>query len=200
MINLLPPDIKQAYRYAGRNVGLARWVTASVVAVILLGAIGTYGWLNLHQSTTSYSDQVASAQTQLRKAKLTETNAQVQDITNSFRLVVKVLSQEVLFSKLLKQMATVLPQGAYLTNLDITTIQSGSGLDITANATNYQTGTQVQVNLADPANKIFAKADIESITCGKTASDPTHPCVVVLRAQFAANNPFLFINQQGATP
>lgn len=200
MINLLPPDIKQDYYYAGRNVRLLRWVVASVAAVILLGGIGTYGWLNLHQSTTSYSNQVAGAQQQLKAAKLTQTNAQVQDITNSFRLVVKVLSQEVLFSKLLKQMATVLPQGSYLTGLNITSIQSGSGLDITVNATNYQTATQVQVNLADPNNKIFTKADIENITCGKTATDPTHPCVVTLRAQFAPNNPFLFINQQGTTP
>jgi Tfp pilus assembly protein PilN len=201
MINLLPPAVKEDYQYAGRNVGLLRWVASGVVAVIVLGAIGTYGWLNLHQSTKTYTDQVVATQNQLQAAKLQQTNAQVQDITGSFRLVVKVLSQEVLFSKLLKQMATVLPSGANLTNLDIANVASGSGLDITADATNYTTATQVQVNLADPANQIFAKADIESITCNaKSAADPSHPCVVILRAQFAANNPFLFINQQAATP
>jgi Tfp pilus assembly protein PilN len=201
MINLLPPASKQSYRYAKRNVGLLRWVLVGLVSLLILGGIGTYGWLSLHQSITNYQGQIATTQATLTKSKLTQTDAQVQDITNSFRLVVKVLSQEVLFSKLLKQMATVLPSGVNLTNLTIVTVQSGSGLDITADATNYTAASQLQVNLADPKNQIFASADIVSITCSsKGAVDPTHPCTVVLRTQFAQNNPFLFINQKPATP
>lgn len=196
MINLLPPETKAAYRYALGNVLLVRWVAAGVVGFIGLGLIGTYGWLQLHQSITHYQNQVSSLQVTLQKDKLTQTEAQVKDITGSFRLVVQVLSKEVLFSKLLKQMATVLPNGAYMTDLNISKIQGA--LDITAAATDYNTATQVQVNLADPSNKIFAKADIISIVCdSKNATDPSHPCTVTLRALFATNNPFLFINQKG---
>lgn len=199
MINLLPPETKQAYRYAMRNVSLTRWAIASFIGLIGVGLIATYGWLSLHQSTRDYDKQVASATTTLQKERLTQTEAQVEDISNSFKLVVKVLGQEVLFSKLLSQMAAVLPSGANLAGLNITGVQSGGGVDITAAATDYRTATQVQVNLADPTNKIFSKADIVSITQNKNAVDPSHPYQVVLRAQFAQNNPFLFINQK-ATP
>ncbi len=203
MINLLPPETKRAYRYAMKNDRLMRWVFALLVSLIGLGAIGTYGWVTLHQDITSNSRNVSTLENKLNSENLSGTETQVQTISNDFSLVVKVLSQEVLFSKLLKQMAAAMPQGANLTSLNITTTAKGTGLDITAESTNYTTATQVQVNLSDPSNGIFSKADLVNITCG-ASSNPTapaqnsaYPCTVTLRAQFAANNQFLFINQKG---
>lgn len=197
MINLLPPDIKQSYRYGIKNVSLVRWVVASFFALLGLGLIGSYGWLTIRHSTLEAQSTIASTQESLQQASLAETNKRVTDISNSFKLVEKVLSQEILFSKLLKQMATALPSGAKLTGLNIAQVASGSALDVTVNATDYNTATQVQVNLADPTNQIFAKADIQNITCdNNNASNADYPCTITLRAQFAQNNPFLFINQK----
>src|SRR5450631_2454059 len=98
MINLLPPEIKSNYRYARRNVKLRRWVVTFVVAFVGLGIISTYGLLKLHQSTSEANKQIVSTQALFQKEKFTQTQAQVLDISNSFKLVVKVLGQEVLFS------------------------------------------------------------------------------------------------------
>lgn len=195
MINLLPPEVKQDYAYALRNTGLRRWVAGFLLGLAGLGIIATYGLVTMHRSINSYTDKVATAQATLKKEKLTQTEAQVQDITDNLRLVDKVLSQEVLFSKLLKQIATVIPANSVLTSLNIS--QATSGVDIAAAATDYGTATQVQVNLADPANKIFSKADIVSISC-QSANNPHYPCTVQIRALFNANNPFLFINNSGS--
>lgn len=198
MINLLPPEVKQSYRYGMTNVKLVRWVIAGAVAVLGLGVIATYGWLSLHQDIVNYQGQVASIQSDLKKQNQKQTYVQVQDISNSFHLVVQVLGKEVLFSKLLNKMANAMPSGAYLSDLSIGKVQGG--LEITARATDQQTATQVQVNLSDPENQIFAKADIENITCTpKGAADPTHPCIVSIRALFAQDNPFLFINQKAGS-
>ncbi|MGC1176796.1 MAG: hypothetical protein WA843_01890, partial [Candidatus Saccharimonadales bacterium] len=144
-----------------------------------------------------YKDQIATNEALLRKEKFAGTQTQIQDISNSFKLAVKVLGQEVLFSQLLKQIGTAIPPNASLTGLTIA--QTQGGIDIAAIATDYTTATQVQVNLADPANKIFTKADITSITCDTAnAQDPRYPCTVNIRALFAANNPFLFINSKTA--
>ena len=200
MINLLPSETKRAYRYAMQNDKLMRWVLALVIAIIGLAAIGTYGWVSLHQAINTNSKSVSQLESTLAAADLTGTEAQVQTISNDFSLVVKVLSQEVLFSKLLKQIAAAMPQGANLTSLNITSTTKGSGLDITAESTNYTVATQVQVNLADPSNGIFSKADLVNITCGASTTtnnqNSQYPCTVTLRAQFAANNQFLFINQK----
>lgn len=195
MINLLPPAIKDSYRYARRNVLLRRWVISVIIAFVGLGVIATFGLLTLHQSTNRYNNDIAATQALFKKEQFAQTQAKVQDISSSFKLVVKVLSQEVLFSQLLKQVAATIPTSANLTGLNIN--QTQGALDISAIATDYNTATQVQVNLADPANKIFSKADIVSITCGNVnATNPAYPCTVNLRALFATNNPFLFVNSK----
>ncbi len=199
MINLLPPDVKNNYRYARRNVRLRKWLVLFLVALVGLVVVGTYGLLTLQQSTNDYNKRIATSEELFKKEDFAGTQAQVQDISNSFKLVVKVLGQEVLFSKLLKQIAAAIPSNARLTGLDIN--QTQGGIDISAVATNYSAATQVQVNLADPANKIFSKADIVNVSCGGTGvADPHYPCTVNIRALFANNNPYLFINSKRTTP
>ncbi len=195
MINLLPPELKRSYRFARRNVGLRRWLVIFVLALIGLGSIGTYGLLSLHQASSRYNNQIAATEAQFKKENFAATQSQILDISNSFKLVVKVLGQEVLFSQLLKQIAATIPPQANLTGLNIS--QTQGGIDIAANATDYNTATQVQVNLADSRNKIFSKADIVNITCNSTsAANPAYPCTVNIRALFAPNNPFLFVNDK----
>jgi Tfp pilus assembly protein PilN len=195
MINLLPPDVKEDYSYALRNTALRRWVIAMGLGIVGLGLIATFGLATLQHSTSTYNRQVSAAQDNLGRQKLKQTEAQVTDISNSFKLAVQVLSKEVLFSKLLKQIATVTPSNVNLIGLNIS--QTTGAIDISAAASDYNTATQVQVNLADPANKIFSKADIVSITCSTSPSDPKHPCTVLIRALFSTKNPFLFINNTG---
>jgi len=198
MINLMPPEIKKSYYYAEKNVKLAKLATILIIGLLGIGIIGTYGWVSLHRSISAQQQNIAYLQTNLQKNHLTSTESQVTTISNDFSLVVKVLSQEVVFSKLLTQMAGALPSGVNLTNLTIDNTTSGSGLDITAEALNYKLATQAQVNLADPANGIFSKVDIVNITCNTQTSSgttATFPCIVNLRAEFAKNNQFLFINQ-----
>ena len=194
MINLLPPDIKGGYTYARRNVRLRHWAFSFGLALIGLVALGTIGMLSLQTTTNDYQKRVTLAQETLKKEDLEGTQKRIQDISNSFKLVVKVLGQEVLFSDLIRQMGAAMPAKANLTGLTIR--DTTGGLDIVAEATDYSTATQVQVNLADPRNKIFSKADIISITCDKT--DSAYPCIVNIRALFAKDNPFLFINSKGA--
>jgi len=199
MINLLPPETKKAYRYASYNRRLLHWSFAMLLGLIGAGLIATYGLLSVQHAISTTNQHVKDTQITLKNARQAETAQQVASISDSLKLTQKVLSQEILFSKLLKQMAVALPSGAKLTGLNITQLAGGSGLDVSAEVANTTTATQVQVNLADPSNKIFTKADIQSITCNaKNAPDPNYPCSVTIRAQFAQDNPFLFINQKKA--
>jgi Tfp pilus assembly protein PilN len=194
MINLLPPERKEMYLYAHRNTKLMRWVVSFAVAIVGLGVISTFGILYMYHSSSSYDKQVASLEQSLKDNKLTETEQQTKEVSNNLKLVVKVLSKEVLFSKLLKQLAAITPNNANLTDLNIN--QAQSGIDITAQAADYNAATQLLVNLKDPNNKIFSKADIVNISCANATSDvdPRYPCSVVIRALFAKDNPYLFIN------
>jgi Tfp pilus assembly protein PilN len=198
MINLLPSDVKDNYHYARLNLLLRRWILLFVAALVGLGLITTYGLLTIQNSTSNYQKQIVASEQLFKQEKYAETQKQVQDISSSLKLSVKVLSQEILFSQLLKQIATATPANVNLTGLTIN--QAQPGVDITAEAANYETATQLQANLADKSNKIFSKADIVSVTCGVNASNPRYPCKINIRALFSDNSPFLFINSKGTAP
>ncbi len=177
MINLLPPEVKKSYAFAHRNVSLTRWVVISALCFFVIGLIGGYGWLSMRQSINSTNNEISNIQSNLNNAKLDETNKKVIEISNSFKLVEKVLSQEVLFSQLLRRMATALPDGTLLSGLNISEVAGGGALDVSVDAVSYEAATQVQLNLADPENQIFAKADIQNIACdNNSALNPRYPC------------------------
>lgn len=192
MINLLPPDLKHNYQFARRNRQLLRWITAFGIGLVGAAVLTAGGYLYIHQSVRNYSQQIASSNDQLQTQNLPKVQKQVTDISNNLKLVVKVLSKEVLFSELLKRLGSVTPSNTILTNLSIS--QTQGAIDIVAQTANYNAATQLQINLADPKNQIFSKADIVSINCPNNTTAKVYPCTATLRALFATNNPFLFIS------
>ncbi len=197
MINLLPPDIKENTLYARRNTRLRKWCLAVLSAAIGVVLIATFGQFYIDRSIKSYAAQAEATTEQLKTQKLEETQKEVTNISSSLQLVVQVLSREVLFSKLIQQIGTAIPSGASLSDLSINKVEGG--IDLRFNAADYQTATQVQVNLQDQANKIFDKADILNINCAASnPNDPRYLCQISIRAQFAKNNPFLFVAGQTA--
>lgn len=201
MINLLPPELKADYRYARRNTRLVNLLAIFAVGFAGLAAITLAGIFYLQQASKTYAEQAARQQQSLEEQKQSEVKAQVQDISSSLKLAVQVLSQEVLFSQLLRQLATAIPNNTSLTGMTIADLQGG--INISAMTASYESATQLQVNLSDPANKIFSKADILNINCSSPSADAgqatRYPCQVSIRAQFAADNPFLFINNKAGS-
>lgn len=192
MINLLSPELKSAYTYAQHNSRLMKWVVSFAMAIGGLVVISAAGLLYMHQTSRSYDNQISEIQDTLKEQKLAETEAETKEISNNLKLAVQVLSKQVLFSKLIKQLATVTPSSVSLTDLNIS--QTQGGIDISAEAASYEAATQFQVNLSDEKNIIFSKADIISIDCGGSNEGSPYPCSVTVRALFAKENPFLFIN------
>jgi Tfp pilus assembly protein PilN len=192
MINFLPPDLKDSYRYAHRNLNLLRWVILFSVGFVGLAIISGAGMMYLQRQTNAYALQNNITGATLKKQDQDKVQKEISEISGNLKLVVQVLSREILFSKLLTRLGAVTPSNAILTGISIS--QTTGGIDIAAKTADYHAATQLQVNLSDPANKIFSKADIVNIDCSDTTTDPQYPCVVTIRALFSDNNPFLFIN------
>lgn len=194
MINLLPPDLKEQYVYGRRNVTLRRWAVALTCGLAGVVVVTFAGLFFMEQSIVSHKRQVAESERILKEQKLEETREDAKEITGSIKLAVDVLSKEILFSKLLEQIAKVIPPNANLSGLTLGKEQDT--IEIKAVATDYTSATQLHVNLQDPSNKIFSKADIQSINCA-VVSGQRYPCTVTIKALFDDNNPFLFINTNG---
>lgn len=191
MINLLPTQMKDGYRYARRNHYLLRWVAALTFGLLGAAALVGVGYFYLHQTTKHYENKIALAEADLKGKKFTEVQKEVSDISNNLKLAKQVLSKQVLFSELLKQLGMLMPKDTRLTGLSIS--QTTGAIDISAKAKTYTAATQIQVNLTASDNKVFSKADIVSINCGTASPGDIYGCSVTLRALFAPNSPFMLI-------
>jgi Tfp pilus assembly protein PilN len=192
MINLLPTGTKEEMFYARRNTALLKWVMSLGVSLVGIVIIVVAGNILLQVSINNYSSETTKVQQQLQSQKIDETQKQIEEVSSNTKLATKVLSREVLFSKLLRQLGASLPTDTVLQQFQIEEL--GGGLTLQAAAADINAATQLQVNLADPRNKIFEKADIENISCNDEIPGQ-YPCTIQLKALFADNNPFTLISQ-----
>jgi Tfp pilus assembly protein PilN len=187
--------MKQNYRYARSNSRLLFWISALVISIAGVVVLSGVGNTVMNRSINQNKQDIAQLDARLSSQDLSGTQRQVTAITSNLKLMVSVLSKEVLFSKLLIQMGNVTPPNVVLTGLSIS--ETESAIDVTARAASYGSAAQLQANLADPNNKIFSKADAVNISCATIASDPQssrYPCTVTIRTLLAADNPFVFSN------
>lgn len=192
MINLLPPETKADIALSRRNFKLfeiSSLILASIAGVMLITLGGIF---YMKQSQTAYETQIKQSQAAIDSQNLASVQSKVEEISSNIKLTNDVLSREILFSSLLRQIGGVMPANTSLSDLKIS--KTERSIVLTAVATDYNTATQIQVNLSDPANKIFDKADILNITCNDSSTDTKYPCTVTLRTQFSENKSYLFIS------
>ncbi|HMS23968.1 MAG TPA: hypothetical protein PKB09_04140 [Candidatus Saccharibacteria bacterium] len=192
MINLLPLDQKNEIIYARKNTLLLKWSMLMLLAIFIAIGLIAAGNLYIKSSQADYNNQIASITKTLESEDLAQTEQKITELSNNVTLIQKVLENTILFSKLLKQAGAAMPPDTVLSNLEISKVEGG--IDLTAEAKDYKSATQIQVNLADPDNKVFEEVDILSINCGNP-SESGYPCTVNLRALFGDNSPYLFISK-----
>jgi len=159
-----------------------------------MACLATAGIWYIRSTQNNFASQVAKSKESIKSRQLESVQKRAEEISGDIKLTTDVLSKEVLFSKLLRQIGSVMPANTSLSDLKINT--ADSAIALTAVASNYNTASQVQINLSDPKNAIFAKADIVGITCDKV--DGRYPCTVTIRALFGDNKSYLFINPSKA--
>lgn len=191
MINLSPADYKESLKYARRNTLLLRWLVGLLILLAITTSTLLIGKTYLESESKRYASQNADIDQQLKDRDLEGTLKTVENISGNLKLIVQVLSRQVIFSELIKQVGAVMPENSVLSDIEISKVEGG--IDLIADAKDHTTATQVQVNLADPNNKLFDSVDIVSINC--EGANPTYPCKITLRALFTKNNPFSFVNQ-----
>lgn len=193
-VNLLPPHIRAERIYARRNTKLRKWCLAMLVGIAGIGVVVIVGLMYINQTRDSLERETEVARQELADQDLNGVQERVEGLSDSFKLVASVLSKQVLFSRLLTQAGAVMPAGAVMGNLTINELSGGIDLEVLTK--DYQTATQVQVNLQDPENQLFERVDIVNIGCNAEEETP-YPCTGAYRALFTADNPFTFLNQAG---
>jgi hypothetical protein len=189
MINLMPATSKSAIMYARYNSRLLHWTIGCLFIIIAMGATVVLGGFYIDSAKNNLSKSITQTKDTITSQKLDKVQAQAESISSGVKLIVQVLSKEILFSKLLQQIGALMPTGATLGDIALTNNVTGA-IDLTANAIDYQSATQVQVNLQDPKNNLFDKVDTTSVSCvdapqtGGSGVVSKYKCQILVRALF----------------
>lgn len=199
MINLIAPEAKQDILYARKNTSLRRvLLNCYLLLLVLIGVIG-FGYFWIDRTASSLESQATSAKEAITSQNLSEVQQKAESISNSLKLINQVLSKQILFSKLFRQMGSIMPAGSALSQISVEKIEGG--ISFSADARDANTASQVQINLSSAEAKLFDSVDIINLDCAgtETTSSAAYPCTVSLRAQFAKNSGFYFIENKKTT-
>lgn len=197
MINLLPYDYKQQIQYARKNRQLVKWSLALGGAMLIVIAVSTIGTIFLYKTTKDYEKIVSTNKSSLEDKNLEGKYKEMEQLSANFKTVVDIASQQLIYSRILKAIAPLLPPDTELNGLELT--QGQSGVEIKINGATQDTLTQAFINLSAKNNGIFEKADFNNVSCKDpsqtgTASDQKYPCTASVKGLLTKNSTFYFIN------
>jgi Tfp pilus assembly protein PilN len=197
MINLLPIYAKEEIAYGRRNRQLLRWALAVVVVIVGVAGITFFGQLYINKNTQNLQAVTEITEQRINSQNLTSTEQQLQTLSNNFRTVTQLLAKQLLFSKLLVKIGSIIPSKAFLSGITLST--TSSALDLNVVAENREATNQAFININDSSNGLFEKADLVTLSCNynSTAATETlskYPCSALIRVIIKTDSSLYFLN------
>jgi hypothetical protein len=155
MINLLPPEYKEEISYGRKNRKTLSWATTVGFGILSLLVVTFVGRATIESAKGQAVAQKASIEDQIKQTKLSDTEKQYASFINSTNNVKKIYSQEVLYSRLIRKLATLLPPDSKLTNISLT--DKDKALNLNFSNSKDGLGPVILVNLQNQGIQVSAK-------------------------------------------
>lgn len=192
MINLLPSEVKQDIGYARRNKVLWTWIVILwlfLVAVVAIIAVGTFF---ISQRAGNLNRLVTISEQRVKDQNLTDYQKKAEVFSNDLNTAVKLLENQLLFSKIIRTIGSVLPPGVTLGTLDYSVeddiltlnVEAKDQRAISTAFENISNGQQI-------SNNLFTKADLLKVDCNSDEQKCTGSIVVLLNK----NSEFYLLNE-----
>jgi len=189
MINLLSPDDKLQLRAARSNVLLLRYTILIIVTIVAVGLVFGSGFFITMQERTAAEQQQQNDSAKTAGYSTVRKNAEAfaQNLTTAK----KIISQEIIYSKLLTDIAKTLPRGSVLADLSLNPDSLGKSVPLSARTKNYDGALRLKNTLEESA--LFADVSIVSINRDEARKD--YPVSVNLNVTITTDTAAV-----GATP
>lgn len=205
MINLMPNDIKEQLVYGRRNRLLLRWMFAVFMVIVVVAAMTVFGQYYINRNVNSLQAVAKITKQRIEDQNLAAVQKDILTLSNNFKIVTQLLSKQLLFSKMFVKIGGIIPNGAILNSITLST--TNSALDLNVVATNREAATQAFVNISDPKNGLFEKADLISVNCTSKTDAPStstsaassamaskYPCTALIKVVLTNDSSFYFLN------
>lgn len=160
MINLLPVENKQSFRAARLNVLLIRYIIFIAVSILFMIAIFGVGYyITITDKNRAESEL---AELQAASAKYDKTRREAESFEKNLSTAKGILSNEIIFSELMANIAKTLPPGTVLTDFNIATESLGKPMVISAKTKDAEGGLRLKEYLE--RSPYFENVSIQTIT------------------------------------
>lgn len=163
------------------------------MGILGIGAVAGVGYFYINNAETSARNIKNQNEAVTQSKGFIETEKTYASFTSNLKTVVQILNKQILFSDLIQKVGAVTPPGARLSSMSLT--NTDNALDLNFIVEESSIAPVVQLNLEDPKNELFEKADIVRVTC--EGSIESNDCTVQVRALYRTNAQFLFLNSVG---
>lgn len=187
MINLLPPEYKEEITYGRRNRSLIGWIITMFAVLIGVIAIAFIGQLYIKSNVTYINKTIESTNARIESQKLVEGQKEAETFASNLKTVNRLLEDQLLFSKIITSLGSVLPGGVTVLNIDFE--DSDKALKLQLQGKDEQAVTQGFINLSSTENTLFTKADLENVDCSQEDT-----CVATVTVLLNKDSDFYFLN------
>lgn len=190
----MPTDIKTRRAYARKNFVILRWTVQALLFLLILLVTALLGLNTINTSLKSVENDKNTIRNKLNSENLIEIQKSYNDYLNNLNTVTQILSKQILYSSLLQKIGSVIPPGATLNSINLSS--TDNALELNFNISSSNLAPIIQVNLQDEKNELFEKADIIQVNCQQGQSN-TDSCTTQLKAKYKKDAVFIFINTIG---
>lgn len=168
MINLLPPNEKRELRAARTNTLLIRYNIALLVALAFLFA--SIGVVFVYLNNTKTNAETTIEDNKTKVAGYASVQSQATLFRSNLATAKQILDKEVTYTKVILEIAQMLPQGTVLQNLNLDSATFGTETTLVAQATGYDRA--IALKEAMEKSPLFTNVHFASITAGGTGAYP----------------------------
>lgn len=168
MINLLPPNEKRELRAGRTNFLLVRYNIALLVALVFLFA--AIGVVFVYLNNTKASAQATIEENKTKVAGYATVQSQATQFRSNLTTAKQILDKEVTYTKVILDIAQILPQGVVLQNLNLDSATFGTETMLVAQATNYDRALALKA--AMEKSPLFSNVHFATITAGSEGAYP----------------------------
>jgi hypothetical protein len=155
MINLLPPEYKEEISYGRKNRKTLSWATTVGFGILSLLIVTFVGRVTIESAKGQAVAQKTSIEEQIKQTKLSDTEKEYTSFINTTNNVKKIYSQEVLYSRLIRKLATLLPPDSKITNISLT--DKDKALNLNFSNSRDGLGPVILVNLQNQGIQVSTK-------------------------------------------
>jgi Tfp pilus assembly protein PilN len=160
MINLLPPNTKKELRSAHTNAILVKYMTFTVIAIVMMAAAYGVSYMILRDSRETASLQIENYDAAEKDLTAIESN---------ILMAKDILDREIRYSDVITELAALIPKNVVLDKLVVDRDSVSSPITLQLNAKSKNDLTSVQGNFL--SSKIFTNFSIAPETTKSESSE-----------------------------